>query len=100
MEISGTRFIQKKRKLSKTKQQVHDRHLRRSKRSAIKQDGFKKDVLHLVPLAMIPASPKAPTPEPTPYLSKEIAQGIATGFLQIHPSDASAAILEKDVNGI
>jgi hypothetical protein len=100
MEISGNQFTQKKRKISKTKQQMHDRHLRRSKRSAIKQGGFKKDVLHPVPLTMVPASPKTSAPEPAPYLPLEVAQGIATGFLQIHPSDVSAAIFKKDVDGI
>jgi hypothetical protein len=62
-------------------------------------DGFKspqKTVLEPVPLAMILASP--PTPAPAPHLSKEIVEGIATGFLQIHPSDVSAAILSKDNN--
>jgi len=100
LEISGNQFTQKKRKISKTKQQMHDRHLRRSKRSAIKQGGFKKDVLHPVPLTMVPASPKTSAPEPAPYLPSEVAQGIATGFLQIHPSDVSAAIFKKDVDGI
>jgi len=100
MEISGNQFTQKKRKISKTKQQMHDRHLRRSKRSTIKQGGFKKDVLHPIPLAMVPASPKTSAPEPAPYLPMEVAQGIATGFLQIHPSDVSAAIFKKDADGI
>jgi hypothetical protein len=99
MEISGNQFIQKKRNISKTKQQVHDRHLRHSKRSAIKQGGFKKDVLHLVPLAMILASPRATALEPAPFLPVEVAHGIATGFLQIHPSDVSASILQKDSDG-
>jgi len=53
-------------------------------------------VLEPVPLAMIPASPF--TSAPAPYLTKEVIEGIATGFLQIHPSDVSAAILQKDVN--
>jgi len=53
-------------------------------------------VLELLPLAMILASPS--TSAPTPYLTKEVIEGIATGFLQIHPSDVSVAILQKDVN--
>jgi hypothetical protein len=28
-----------------------------------------------------------------------VAHGIATGFLQIHPSDVSASILQKDSDG-
>jgi hypothetical protein len=43
---------------------------------------------------MIPPSP--PVPAPAPYLMKEIVEGIATGFLQIHPSVVSATILSKD----
>jgi len=45
---------------------------------------------------MILASPS--TSAPAPYLTKEVIEGIATGFLQIHPSDVSATILQKDVN--
>jgi hypothetical protein len=58
MEISGNQFAPRKRKISKAKLQVHERHLRRSKRSATKQGGFKKDVLHSVPLDMIPVHQK------------------------------------------
>lgn len=35
---------------------------------------------------------------PAPYLTKEVVQGIAMGFLQIHPSDVSVAIIQNDIN--
>ena len=53
-------------------------------------------MLEPLPLAMIPSSPS--TSAPAPYLTKEVIEGIATGFLQIHPSNVSATILQKDVN--
>jgi len=31
-----------------------------------------------------------------PYLSKQILEGIATGFLKIQPKSVSAAFLKKD----
>jgi len=98
MEILGDQFTPRKRKITKAKQ-VHDRHLRCSKRSASKLGGFKKDVLHPVPFAMITGPPRTPALATTPFLLLEVAQGIATGFLQIYPSDVSASILKKDANG-
>ena len=61
-----------------------------------KKRSAQEDVLEPMPLAMIPASPF--TSAPVPYLTKEVIEGIATGFLHIHPSDVSATILQKDVN--
>lgn len=55
-----------------------------------------KCVLEPLPLAMILALPS--TSALAPYLTKEVIEGIATGFLHIHPSDVSTTILQKDVN--
>ena len=96
MEISADQFTPRKRRAVKVKEQLDDKYLRRSKRNVAKLGGYKsplKPVLELVPLAMIPAL--AHTPAPAPHLTQEIVEGIATGFLQIHPSDVSATILKK-----
>ena len=99
MEIAPAQFTPRKRRAIKVKEQLDEEFLRRSKRNAVKRAGFKtpqkkrstqEDVLEPVPLAMILASPST---TPAPYLTKEVIEGIATGFLQIHPSDVSVAIL-------
>jgi hypothetical protein len=114
MEIAPAQFTPRKRRAVKVKEQLDEEFLRCSKRNAAKRAGFKTpqnkdkaqekrmkaqalgEVLEPVPMAMIPASPSVQAP--APYLTKEVVEGIATGFLQIHPSDVSAAILHKDIN--
>jgi hypothetical protein len=49
----------------------------------------KDDVLNPMPLAIIPA----PGSTPAPHLTKNVIEGIATGFLQIQPVVVSAALL-------
>lgn len=44
---------------------------------------------------MIPASPVC---DPAPHLNKDILEGITTGFLQIHPSVVSNALIKLDAN--
>lgn len=102
MEISGTNFTSRKRRHAKLKEQLDDSFLRRSKRLSEKTAGFKDakcaqeagSTFSPVPLDMIPA----PGSTPAPHLTQDIVQGIAEGFLQIHPSVASAALLDQDVN--
>ncbi|CAD6221580.1 unnamed protein product [Miscanthus lutarioriparius] len=80
MEISPAQFTPRKRRAVKVKEQLDDKFLRRSKRNGVKLDGYKsprKEVPAPVPLAMIPATASAPAP----HLTKEIVEGIATGFL-------------------
>jgi hypothetical protein len=93
MEITGENFTPRKRRAAKPKEQLDDRFLRRNKRNVVKLDGFKTapaqvdknaldqvhkdDVLNPMPLAIIPA----PSSTPTPHLTKNVIEGIATGFL-------------------
>jgi len=100
MEIAPAQFTPRKRRAVKVKEQLDEEFLRRSKRNAVMRAGFKTpqkkrstkgEVLEPLPLTMILASPS--TSAPAPYLTKEVIDGIATGFLQIHPSDVSATIL-------
>lgn len=100
MEISGTNFTPRKRRHVKVREQLDDSFLRSSKRIYGKQAGF-KDVMSAQeaaaepqPLAIIPA----PGSTPAPHLTKAVVHGIAEGFLQIHRSVASAALLDQDVN--
>jgi hypothetical protein len=100
VEISGANFTPRMRRHVKVKEQLDDRFLRRSKRISGRIAGFKdtksaqEAVAEPVPLAIIPA----PGSTPAPHLTKAVVHGIAEGFLQIHPSVASAALLDKDVN--
>ena len=90
---------------------MDDSFLRRSRRIANKLGGYKdaasakaanqvkapstteEDVADPFPLAIILGPSNY---GPAPHLSKEILEGIATGFLQIQPEAASTAFLEKD----
>lgn len=110
MEITGENFTPRKRRATKPKEQLDDRFLRHSKRNAVKLDGYKTapvhadkdvpdqadkdDVLDPMPLAIIPA----PGSTPAPHLTKNVIEGIATGFLQIQPEVVSAALLQYDPN--
>lgn len=86
-----------KKRAKKLKEPLPDEFLRRSKRQANKSGGFKgksaAEILSPKPLAMIP-----PSQAPAPHLDKNIVEGIATGFLQIHPSDVSDALIKMDSN--
>jgi hypothetical protein len=86
------------------KEQLDDGFLRRSKRISNLCGGFKDaksakkakqptvdDPVKPMPLAIIPLSQDA-----APHLSKEILEGITTGFLQIQPEVVSAALLNED----
>ena len=100
VEISGANFTPRKRRHVKVKEQLDDRFLRRSKRISGRTTGFKdaksaqEAVAEPVPLAIIPA----PGSTLAPHLTKVVVHGIAEGYLQIHPSVASASLLDKDVN--
>ena len=101
----------RKRKSLKLKEKLDDSFLRRSRRIANKPGGYKdvasakaanqvkepftaeEDVVDPCPLAIIPGPSNYGA---APHLPKEILEGIATGFLQIQPKAASAALLEKD----
>lgn len=96
IEISANQFTPRKRRAIKIKEELDDKFLRRSKRNAAKLGGFKSP---LKPSSKADAMEPVPLqPAPAPYLTQEIVEGIATGFLQIHPSDVSAAVLKKDIN--
>ena len=88
----------------KVKEQIDDGFLRRSKRISNLRGGFKDaesakkakqptvdDPVEPMPLAIIP-----PSQDAAPHLSKEILEGIATGFLQIQPEAVSSALLDED----
>jgi hypothetical protein len=79
------------------KEPLSEEFLRRSKRHADKTGGFKGqsavEILNPKPLAIILA-PLAPAP----HLNRDIVEGIATGFLQIHPMDVSDALIRMDVD--
>ncbi|CAD6221146.1 unnamed protein product [Miscanthus lutarioriparius] len=94
----------KKKKTVKVKEQLDDGFLRRSKRISNLRGDFKDaesakkakqptvdDPVEPMPLAIIP-----PSQDAAPHLSKEILEGIATGFLQIQPEAVSAALLDED----
>lgn len=101
----------RRRRSRKAKEEINDAFLRRSTRLSKKAEGFKdaasarknkqaarpttsdEEVVDATPLPMIPGSPKD---GPAPHLSKDILKGIATGFLQIPPEAASAALLDED----
>ena len=96
----------KKKKTVKVKEQIDDGFLRRSKRISNLRGGFKDaesakkakqptvdDPVEPMPLAIIPPSQDAAA---APHLSKEILEGIATGFLQIQPEAVSSALLDED----
>ena len=101
----------RKRKSLKVKEKLDDSFLRRSRRIANRLGGYKdaasakaanqvkepfteeEDVADPCPLAIIPGPSNYGA---APHLPKEILEGIATGFLQIQPKAASAALLEKD----
>nr|CAZ96179.1 putative tyrosine specific protein phosphatase (module) [Saccharum hybrid cultivar R570] len=76
-----------KRRAEKLEEPLDEQYRRRSKRVAGKTEGFKDkpnadEVFNPKPLAMVP------TPNsPAPHLTKDIGDGVATGFLQIHPRD-------------
>ena len=90
----------RRKRAIKVKERLDDGFLSRSKRVAKKLEGFKneesakktrettEEVDEPMPLAIIPG--------PAPHLSKVIIEGIAQGFLQIHPEAIFAALLEKD----
>lgn len=100
MEISGTNFTPRKRRHVKVREQLEDSFLRCSKRISDMKAGFKdvrsadEAVAEPQPLAIIPV----PGSTPAPHLTKNIVQGITEGFLQIHPSVVSTALLDQDVN--
>lgn len=107
MDITGDAFVLSKRRAVKEREHIDDKFLRRSKRNAAKQDGFKNNTLGIknlkrkekevptpVPLAII--SPQG-TPV-APHLNKDVVMGISAGFLQIQPAAVSAAILKADTN--
>nr|AIW39793.1 putative tyrosine-specific protein phosphatase-like protein [Saccharum officinarum] len=76
-----------KRRAEKLEEPLDEQYLRRSKRVAGKTEGFKDkpnadDVFNPKPLAMVPT-----LNSPAPHLTKDIGDGIATAFLQIHPRD-------------
>ncbi|CAD6272592.1 unnamed protein product [Miscanthus lutarioriparius] len=101
-EIIAEEFTPRKRRATRAKEQIDDRFLRRSKRHAVKNQGYKappvnrkeKEIPSPMPLACI----LAPGASVAPHLTENIVHGIATGFLQIQPSALSAAILMADVN--
>lgn len=90
-------FTPRKKRAKKLMEQVDDQFLRCSKRVTSKTDAYKykasSEVVSPEPLAMIP-----PSKSPAPHLSKEIVEGIATGFLKIHPTDVSDALIQMDSN--
>lgn len=92
-------FTPRKKRNKKLKEPLPEEFLRRSKRQAQKASGFKRQsavqVLNPKPLAMVTASP---VHAPAPHLNQDIVEGIATGFLQIHPSDVSDALIKLDAN--
>jgi len=49
-------------------------------------------LMDATPLAMIPPT----TPEPAPYLPREVIEGIGQGFLQIPSAIVSAALFDND----
>lgn len=87
----------RKKRALKVKEKLDDSLLRRSKRISNKLQGFKDaesakkakehvaSVNEPMPLAIIPG--------PAPHLSKEIIEGIATGFLHIQFESVLAALL-------
>lgn len=85
------------KRAKKMKEPLPDEFLRRSKRHADRSGGFKGksvvEILNPKPLAIIPA-----TSAPAPHLNRDIVEGIATGFLQIHPRDVSDALIKMDVD--
>lgn len=97
--LNPTQFSARKKRAKKLREPLPKEFLRRSKRHAQKSGGFKGksavDVLNPKPLAVIPASP---TQAPAPHLNKAIVEGIASGFLQIHPRDVSDALIKMDAN--
>lgn len=97
--LRPSNFPTRKKRNKKLSEPLPSEFLRRSKRQALKTSGFKGksavEVLSPRPLAMIPASPAH---EPAPHLNRDIVEGIATGFLQIHPTDVSDALIKLDSN--
>ena len=95
----------------KVKEKLDDSFMRHSRRIANKLGGYKdaasakaaKQVKETITVEETVADPTPlaiilgpSTYGAAPHLSKEILEGIATGFLQIQPEVASAALLEKD----
>ena len=90
----------RRKRAVKVKERLDDNFLSKSKRVAKKLEGFKneenakkareaaEEVDEPMPLAIILG--------PAPHLSKEIIEGIAQGFLQIHPEAIFAALLDKN----
>lgn len=99
--MKPNQFTPRKKRAKKMKEPLPDDFLRRSKRQANRSGGFKGksavEILSPKPLAMIPASPP-PLTAPAPHLNKDIVEGIATGFLQIHPRDVSDALIKLEAN--
>ncbi|XP_066361663.1 uncharacterized protein [Miscanthus floridulus] len=101
-EIIAEEFTPRTRRATRAKEQIDDRFLRRSKRHAVKNQGYmtppvnrkEKEIPSPMPLACI----LAPGDSVAPHLTENIVHGIATGFLQIQPSAVPAAILKADVN--
>lgn len=65
-----------------------------NKSKDVPEQAAEEEVQEPTPLAIIPPGPSMTGA--APHLSKEILQGIATGFLQIQPEAASAALLDQD----